>query len=164
MSLKLSKQFIEFGRVPLDIALRKTKYDGGVIRLIRSTKQRTCVCCGIEATLVIKVKNKNDIKDFGHYRVYAIFNDTLRQMTVDHVLPLSKGGRSGICNQQLMCYSCNTNNKRNFILEIDWQKIISNPSEHVCHNAWKSFLKMYYKKFTQLDFILEEGTNASLVY
>lgn len=32
---------------------------------------------------------------------------TMKEITLDHILPLSKGGSSDILNLQLACYQCN---------------------------------------------------------
>jgi hypothetical protein len=60
----------------------------------------TCVCCGRQATRILKTRdNGGGI----HIDIYA--NKML--MTIDHILPKVKGGRNHISNYQILCEKCN---------------------------------------------------------
>ena len=42
---------------------------------------------------------------------------TMKKLTIDHVVPISKGGRHSIGNLQSLCIHCNTSKKNKFIIE-----------------------------------------------
>ena len=42
---------------------------------------------------------------------------TMKKLTIDHVVPISKGGTHSIGNLQSLCLSCNTSKKNKFIIE-----------------------------------------------
>lgn len=68
----------------------------------------SCYLCGIEGThFVITPHIQNDILTH-HLNLYS--NNTL--MTIDHVIPLSKGGKNAIDNLKTCCICCN-NKKSN---------------------------------------------------
>ncbi|MHA2279604.1 MAG: HNH endonuclease [Promethearchaeota archaeon] len=43
--------------------------------------------------------------------------------TLDHVIPLSKGGTNGLDNQTLACYDCNQNRQDHLPSRTEWQKL-----------------------------------------
>ena len=61
-----------------------------------------CVQCGKEGKTLIHSR------DIGGNRHIDVFTETFELMTIDHILPKSKGGRTYIDNLQPMCQSCNS--------------------------------------------------------
>lgn len=73
-------------------------------RRLRVFHNKGCVCvqCGVEGTQLIKaVDHSGGI----HIDVYT---DGFRLMTIDHILPKSKGGLDHLDNLQPMCTNCNS--------------------------------------------------------
>jgi len=59
-----------------------------------------CVNCGIEATQIALGEGRGSY----HWDVYT---DDFYPLTVDHIVPRSKGGSDTLDNYQPMCYKCN---------------------------------------------------------
>ena len=65
-------------------------------------KGTNCVCCGLQGTILAEgLDRKNNI----HIDLYA---KDFNPLTVDHIIPRSKGGTDDLDNLQPMCYLCNT--------------------------------------------------------
>jgi len=62
-----------------------------------------CVECGIEATQIALGEGKGK-KAGKHWDVYT---SDFYPLTVDHIIPKSRGGGEGLDNKQPMCYKCN---------------------------------------------------------
>lgn len=61
----------------------------------------TCVNCGIVGTKLIQGDGRGGL----HWDIYA---DCGMALTVDHIIPRSKGGSDDLPNLQPMCAKCNT--------------------------------------------------------
>lgn len=69
-------------------------------------KGTTCVKCGRVGTKLIKaqIRHKDGVRDVHK----DIFTDDDIMITVDHIIPRSKGGaREDLRNMQVMCQECN---------------------------------------------------------
>lgn len=96
----------------------------------------TCVKCGLKTDHVALGRDKGGNL---HWDLYAA-DDTM--MTIDHILPRSKGGVDKHSNYQLMCMPCNER-KSNTIENVEElvdniQKHLMN--EHACE-TWLEFVK-----------------------
>ena len=68
-----------------------------------------CSSCGLEASHWML--ERYNLKDSPHFALYG-FREENRHIkeylfTIDHVLPLSRGGVDNFSNMQIMCYRCN---------------------------------------------------------
>jgi hypothetical protein len=61
-----------------------------------------CAFCGVEGTQIL-----HSIDNHGNTHI-DIFTDSLILMTVDHIIPKSRGGAYDISNLQPLCRDCNT--------------------------------------------------------
>lgn len=43
--------------------------------------------------------------------------------TLDHIIPLSRGGTNGLDNQTLACYDCNQNRRNHLPSRTEWEKL-----------------------------------------
>lgn len=60
-----------------------------------------CVSCGVEGTMLAQGVRKDGTTS------WDVYTDTYHPLTVDHIVPKSKGGKAHIDNLQPMCFSCN---------------------------------------------------------
>ena len=100
---------------------REREIQGYLIKMT-SVRYRTfakkgckCVRCGIEGTFFAieqPENNKGNNPDRYHLNLYAIKeNGEEVMMTVDHIIPASKGGNRAVDNLQPMCINCNERKK-----------------------------------------------------
>jgi 5-methylcytosine-specific restriction endonuclease McrA len=67
----------------------------------------TCVKCGLTGTFLGVGLDKQGNK---HIDLYS---DDMTPLTIDHIIPKSKGGKNHISNYQPMCRPCNTDKGNN---------------------------------------------------
>jgi hypothetical protein len=72
-----------------------------------SQKGIICVKCGLVGQYFALEKDKNIQSDKYHFNLYTMKNDQEIMMTVDHIVPASKGGARSLKNLQPMCWLCN---------------------------------------------------------
>ena len=65
--------------------------------------RRDCVFCGAKGKYFAIHGNGKRVK----FNFLAKKNEQLVVMTIDHIIPLSKGGKNVLENMQPMCYNCN---------------------------------------------------------
>ena len=73
-------------------------------------KGTSCARCGVEGTFFAKERGvKEASKGFRnwHLNLYAKVKGGERLMTMDHVIPKSKGGKNTLENSQTLCVNCN---------------------------------------------------------
>lgn len=76
-------------------------------------KGLVCVYCGIEGNkIVISDHGKGGI----HKDLYHWTEEKKVLMTVDHIIPRSKGGKDFITNKQPMCTNCNSKKSDKIII------------------------------------------------
>lgn len=61
----------------------------------------TCVSCNAKAEYVIITKANNG------FETPRLFTKDMEMLTVDHIIPVSRGGPDTMKNKQTMCYECN---------------------------------------------------------
>lgn len=67
----------------------------------------TCVQCGITANKCF-MEMTVDVVNVAHFNFYNTLPGSKEIMiTIDHIIPRSKGGRNWIDNYQVMCFKCN---------------------------------------------------------
>lgn len=88
----------------LDITLLQTKFS--THRRLRVFFHHGTICinnsCSKEGIYLIKAKN-----NAGGFHV-DLYTENFEMMTIDHIVPKSKGGNNDIDNLQPMCHTCNT--------------------------------------------------------
>lgn len=94
--------------VPLIIDGKTQKINLGVNRLHVFLNSTKCACCGLEGTFFLLQQLPKEI-DGGtaHFNMYALEDNQMVLMTVDHVLAKNNGGLDNISNMQTMCEVCN---------------------------------------------------------
>jgi 5-methylcytosine-specific restriction endonuclease McrA len=82
------------------------------LRFQKQKNNRKCVVCGIRGNKFLLLYSRDQkLYYVGFYHVPEAANDFARsviKMTVDHILPLSKGGCDAYINYQTMCEPCNS--------------------------------------------------------
>jgi 5-methylcytosine-specific restriction endonuclease McrA len=146
---KLSGRIVVFDVFPLN-QLSRTR-----LRRIQmeSLDDCKCVACGLNGALIVKSKNVGEIHkhpgELGcHNDVYGILPDgNLRMLTLDHILPYSKGGANRTSNYQVMCAVCNNNIKGSRMSPEDWARILKHPELYVGASkpAKTAFAKALYR-------------------
>ncbi|MFD2569397.1 HNH endonuclease [Spirosoma soli] len=86
----------------LDFELLQTKFSKHRRLQVFAQKGTSCVRCGVEGVHLIA-----SIDPGGGYHV-DLFTADFTLMTIDHIVPRSKGGRSTLANYQPMCQYCNS--------------------------------------------------------
>lgn len=153
---RMSSNVIVFRYFSVDDILKRKRIPAGrTTNLVKSTGSRKCVSCSVEGVVFIEHRHVNELPYQKHLDLFALIpNGSVRMMTVDHILPKSKGGAGFQSNLQLMCYNCNAKHKKDNVSVEEWDLILSDFSKHVHfsnQNKWKKFVEAYYTDFPELD-------------
>jgi len=120
-------------KITIPVAIEKLKKGEITSKRFASVMKlgECCVVCGLKRDYVAQGKdNGNSL----HWDLYAA-DGTM--MTIDHILPKSKGGKDEIENYQLMCAPCN-HQKDNFV---DVEQINKLVQEILSQNEYKRSLE-----------------------
>ncbi len=87
----------------LDMNLLNTRYANHRRLRVFHHKGRNCInaTCNKVGTYLIKARNHA-----GGFHI-DLYTEEFELMTIDHILPKSKGGKDTLENLQPMCHSCN---------------------------------------------------------
>lgn len=98
-----------------------------------------CYYCGLPGSYFAVERHENDRGSGWHLNLYGeIPNGSgRRMMTIDHVIPKSKGGSNKINNLRPACYKCNTKKSNN----MNWE----GPAEHY-GPAWVRQRKLKWRE------------------
>ena len=86
----------------LDFTLLQTKYKMHRRLQVFAHKGTACVRCGVEGVHLLSSVDPGG----GHH--VDLYTADFVLMTVDHILPRSKGGANTLANYQPMCQHCNS--------------------------------------------------------
>ena len=86
----------------LDFNLLRTKYAKHHRLQVFAKKGTACVRCGVEGVYLL-----TSVDSGSGYHV-DLYTANFVLMTIDHILPRSKGGESSLVNYQPMCQHCNS--------------------------------------------------------
>lgn len=97
--------------IPLEVFLKDSQYKQYRNRerwLIFAEHNFQCVYCKMVGQFVVFWKDDNQIRWDSHVDLAAIYSDGRRvMMTIDHVIPKSKGGSNQRDNKVCACSPCN---------------------------------------------------------
>lgn len=85
----------------LNFELLQTRYKNHRRLQVFASKGTVCVRCGVEGVHLLSSVNPSG----GHH--VDLYTASFVLMTVDHILPKSRGGASELANYQPMCQHCN---------------------------------------------------------
>lgn len=105
-------------------------------------RQQECACCG--HTGVLFRLEEMGCRD-AHWNLYGAHKNGLILMTMDHIIPKSKGGQTNPKNLQLLCKHCNEckGNEDLDISEIRKRKFITNDTIFERKQLAKQWIEKY---------------------
>lgn len=82
-----------------------------------------CSGCGCQASHFVISKSRGS-RQQPFLRLVSEVDGVERNMTIDHIYPLSKGGGNIKCNKQVMCNYCNGRKSNEVYDETHWEGLI----------------------------------------
>ena len=112
--MKKYKQYEIKKTISLQEALEniKSNYNIATRYLVYIYKGFNCASCDRKASFARLERHKKSTSKRNHYNFYC--NDGM-MMTVDHIVPRSKGGINKLSNMQPMCENCNSKKSDNML-------------------------------------------------
>ena len=71
---------------------------------LRALNQTGLICAHCQQPAIYYIKG---IAKGSKHTIRSAYTANLDFLTLDHIVPISKGGKNGLDNQQTLCYSCN---------------------------------------------------------
>jgi 5-methylcytosine-specific restriction endonuclease McrA len=100
---------------------RRLKVRLNSIRYHVFAQSRTCACCNRKGTMMLLDVHHcrtGLMYSRAHFNLYAVEDSKLILMTVDHIIPRSRGGTDDLDNLQTLCTKCNSiKGNRDFTLD-----------------------------------------------
>lgn len=98
---------------PVSRKIHSVNFSKLLFKVIQNNK--TCACCGLVGDhFELRCMPDNLSKD--KHMCINLYSTTATHsvlMTIDHIVPVSKGGRNNSSNLQLLCYYCNLSKSNN---------------------------------------------------
>lgn len=104
-----------------------------VDRMLRNRQPLKCFCCGLSPTHVIQREFKSDTVI--NFAIANITGAKVVAFNVDHIIPVSLGGRNMMENLRLSCEICNTKRSAN-MSDDDKLFLMGNP--HLCKDPYRT--------------------------
>ena len=109
-------------------------------------KGTQCVVCGVPGNYFAIEKAANQSSP--HLNLYSLVGGLEILMTVDHIIPKSKGGKDVLANTQVMCFNCNAEKADALVKELNTFTV-----EEACASLRQQWLLLTPDK--NRDFVLD---------
>lgn len=92
-----------------------------------------CACCGVKGVVFHLEMMRRGLKKYRdpHFNLYGQLNDSqLIMMTIDHIIPKSRGGGNKVSNLQTLCETCNQKKGNKSVSIPNYYGFISSENHH----------------------------------
>jgi hypothetical protein len=93
-------------------------------RMVCFTRNVRCVCCGTLGEVFLLELPSKSKQMIPHFNMYGMRKGEWVQMTKDHVVPRSKGGRDNQENLVTMCCKCNEEKADRELTPAEMQELV----------------------------------------